>query len=246
MRQTPNPRQRFPFVLRTVGSGGETLGGDLLNWGREHLGVPINEFYGQTECNLIVANCAALFTPTPGSMGRPVPGHEVGVMNASGEMAPAGLEGEIAVRRPDPAMFLGYWNNPEAMAKKFHGEWLLTGDRGRRDEDGRYWFLGRADDVITTAGYRVGPGEIEECLMKHPAVSLAAVVGVPDPVRTEIIKAFIVLKPEQARSAELASEIQDFVRTRLAAHEYPRLMEFVDTLPMTATGKIMRRELRRM
>jgi acetyl-CoA synthetase len=245
MRQTPNPRQRFPFVLRTVGSGGETLGSDLMDWGGEHLGVTINEFYGQTECNLIVANCAALMKPKPGSMGRPVPGHEIGVLDEGGDMAPMGSEGEIAVRRPDPAMFLGYWNNPEATAKKFRGEWLLTGDRGRRDEDGHFWFLGRADDVITTAGYRVGPGEIEECLMKHPAVGLAAVVGVPDLVRTEVIKAFVVLKPGHARSAELVSEIQDFVRTRLAAHEYPRLMEFVDTLPMTATGKIMRRELRR-
>ena len=177
-------------------------------------------------------------------MGRPVPGHEVDVLDERGDLAPMGSEGEIVVRRPDPAMFLGYWNNPEATAKKFHGEWMLTGDRGRRDEDGHFWFLGRADDIITTAGYRVGPGEIEECLMKHPAVGLAAVVGVPDPMRTEVIKAFIVLKSGHARSAELASEIQDFVRTRLAAHEYPRLMEFVDMLPMTATGKIMRRELR--
>jgi acetyl-CoA synthetase len=245
MRQTPNPRERFPFALRTVGSGGETLGGDLLDWGREHLGVTINEFYGQTECNLIVANCAALAMPRLGSMGRAVPGHEVGVLDESGDLAEVGSEGEIAVRRPDPAMFLGYWNNQEATRKKFRGDWLLTGDRGRRDEDGCFWFVGRADDVITTAGYRVGPGEIEECLMKHPAVSLAAVVGVPDPVRTEVIKAFIVLRPDRTRSEELASEIQDFVRIRLAAHEYPRLTEFVDTLPMTATGKIIRRELRR-
>jgi acetyl-CoA synthetase len=194
---------------------------------------------------LIVANCAALMKPKPGSMGRAVPGHRVGVLNEDGDLAPVGSEGEIAGRRPDPVMFLGYWNNPEATAKKFHSEWLLTGDRARRDEDGHLWFLGRADDVITTAGYRVGPGEIEECLMKHPAVGLAAVIGVPDPVRTEVIKAFVVLKPDRARSAELASEIQDFVRTRLAAREYPRLMEFVDTLPTTATGKIMRRELRR-
>jgi acetyl-CoA synthetase len=179
-------------------------------------------------------------------MGRPVPGHEVGVLDEGGVMAPVGSEGEIAVRRPDPVMFLRYWNNSEATAKKFRVEWLLTGDRGRRDQDGHLWFLGRADDVITTAGYRVGPGEIEECLMKHPAVGLAAVVGVPDPVRTEVIKAFVVLKPDHARSAELASEIRDFVRARLAAHEYPRFMEFVDTLPTTATGKIMRRELRRM
>ena len=244
MRQVPHPRQRFSFTLRTVGSGGETLGRELLDWGREHLGVTINEFYGQTECNLIVSNCAALTAPRPGSMGRPVPGHDVVVLDERGNVAPVGVEGEIAVRRPDPVMFLRYWNNPEATDKKFLGEWLLTGDRGRQDEEGQFWFVGRADDVITTAGYRVGPGEIEECLMKHPAVALAAAVGIPDPLRTEVVKAFIVLKPAHAPSQTLATEIQEFVRRQLAAHEYPRLLEFVDALPMTATGKIMRGELR--
>jgi acetyl-CoA synthetase len=244
MRQVPNPRPRFPFAPRTVGSGGETLGGELLDWGREHLGVTVNEFYGQTECNLVVSNCGALMAPRPGSMGRPVPGHDVTVLDDGGCVAPIGAEGEIAVRRPDPVMFLRYWNNPEATAKKFSGEWLLTGDRGRRDGEGHLWYVGRADDVITTAGYRVGPGEIEECLLKHPAVALAAAIGIPDPLRTEVIKACVVLKPTHAPSQELATEIQEFVRTQLAAHEYPRLLEFVDTLPMTATGKIMRRELR--
>ena len=244
MRQIPQPRQRFPFALRTVGSGGETLGPELLDWGREHLGVTVNEFYGQTECNLIVANCAALMAPRPGSMGRAVPGHDVVVLDDRGNVAHAGIEGEIAVRRPDPVMFLRYWNNREATDKKFLGDWLLTGDRCRQDDEGHFWFVGRADDVITTAGYRVGPGEIEECLMKHPAVALAAAVGIPDPLRTEVIKAFIVLKPTYAPSEGLATEIQEFVKRQLAAHEYPRLLEFVDTLPMTATGKIMRGELR--
>jgi acetyl-CoA synthetase len=244
MRQVPEPRQRFSFALRTVGSGGETLGRELLDWGREHLGVTVNEFYGQTECNLIVANCAALTAPRPGSMGRPVPGHDVVVLDDRGNVSPAGVEGEIAVRRPDPVMFLRYWNNPEATDKKFLGEWLLTGDRGRQDEEGHFWFVGRADDVITTAGYRVGPGEIEECLMKHPAVALAAAVGIPDPLRTEVVKAFIVLKPIHAPSQGLATDIQEFVKRQLAAHEYPRLLEFVEALPMTATGKIMRGELR--
>ena len=244
MRQVPQPRQRFSFALRTVGSGGETLGRELLDWGREHLGVTVNEFYGQTECNLVVANCAALTTPRPGSMGRPVPGHDVVVLDDRGNVAPAGIEGEIAVCRPDPVMFLRYWNNPEATDKKFLGEWLLTGDRGRQDEEGHFWFVGRVDDVITTAGYRVGPGEIEECLMKHPAVALAAAVGIPDPLRTEVVKAFIVLKPTHAPSQGLATEIQEFVKRQLAAHEYPRLLEFVEALPMTATGKIMRGELR--
>jgi len=244
MRQIPQPRQRFPFALRTVGSGGETLGPELLDWGREHLGVTVNEFYGQTECNLIVANCAALTAPRPGSMGRAVPGHDVVVLDDRGNVAHAGIEGEIAVRRPDPVMFLRYWNNREATDKKFLGDWLLTGDRCRQDDEGHFWFVGRADDVITTAGYRVGPGEIEECLMKHPAVALAAAVGIPDLLRTEVIKAFIVLKPTYAPSEGLATEIQEFVKRQLAAHEYPRLLEFVDTLPMTATGKIMRGELR--
>ena len=202
MRQIPQPRQRFPFALRTVGSGGETLGPELLDWGREHLGVTVNEFYGQTECNLIVANCAALMAPRPGSMGRAVPGHDVIVLDDRGNVAHAGIEGEIAVRRPDPVMFLRYWNNREATDKKFLGDWLLTGDRCRQDDEGHFWFVGRADDVITTAGYRVGPGEIEECLMKHPAVALAAAVGIPDPLRTEVIKAFIVLKATYAPSEE--------------------------------------------
>jgi acetyl-CoA synthetase len=244
MRQVPNPKECHDFALRSVGSGGETLGGELLDWGRQTFGVTINEFYGQTECNLIVANCAALMAPRPGSMGRPVPGHEVAIVDGDGNLLTAGTEGEIAVRRPDPVMFLRYWNNPQATAAKFKGEWLLTGDRGRRDAEDYIWFVGRADDVITSAGYRIGPGEIEDCLMKHPAVGLAAAIGVPDPVRTEVVKAFIVLKPGHVASPALESEIRDFVRRRLAGHEYPRLIEFLEALPMTATGKIIRRDLR--
>jgi acetyl-CoA synthetase len=182
--------------------------------------------------------------PKPGSMGRPVPGHVVAILGEAGDVCVPGVEGEIAVRRPDPVMFLRYWNNPEATTRKFSGDWMLTGDRGRSDEDGQVWFVGRADDVITSAGYRIGPGEIEECLMKHPAVALAAAVGIPDPLRTEVVKAFVVLKPSHAPSRDLATEIQEFVKAKLAAHEYPRLVEFIDSLPMTATGKIMRRELR--
>jgi acetyl-CoA synthetase len=246
MRQVPRPTERHSFSLRSVGSGGETLGAELLDWGRETLSLTINEFYGQTECNLVVANCGAIMAPRAGSMGRPVPGHDVAILDEGGNILPAGVEGEIAIRGPDPVMFLGYWNNLEATAKKFSGEWLLTGDRGRRDEDGYLWFVGRADDVITSAGYRIGPGEVEDCLMKHPAVALAAAVGIPDAVRTEIVKAFVVLKPGHPPSDALAAQIQEFVKNRLAAHEYPRLVEFIEALPMTATGKIMRRELRQM
>jgi acetyl-CoA synthetase len=244
MRQMANPRARHAIALRTVGSGGEPLGAELIVWGRAALGVTINEFYGQTECNLVLGNCAGIMPVKPGSMGRPIPGHAVAVIDDNGAPVPPGASGAIAIRRPDPVMFLGYWKNEAATAAKFIGEWMTTGDLGRVDEDGYFWFLGREDDVITSGAYRIGPGEIEDCLLKHPAVALAAAVGVPDPLRTEIVKAFVVTKPGHAGDADLARAIQDFVRTRLAAHEYPREIEFVSELPMTATGKIVRRVLR--
>jgi acetyl-CoA synthetase len=231
--------------LRSVGSGGETLGDELLEWGRETFGVTIDEFYGQTECNLVVSNNDALFPVRPGSMGRAVPGHDVRIVDEAGRELPRGQAGNIAVRRPDPVMFLGYWNKPEATAEKFAGDFMLTGDLGRQDEDGYFWYLGRNDDVITSAGYRIGPGEIENCLIKHPAVAMVGVVGVPDPVRTEVVKAWVVLRPGHAPTEALAQELQEFVRARLAAHEYPRHVAFTDALPMTVTGKIIRRELRR-
>ena len=156
------------------------------------------------------------------------------------------LIGEIAVKRPDPVMFLEYWQNPEATLKKYIGDWLLTGDTAKKDEDGYFWFNGRKDDVITSAGYRIGPAEIEDCLMKHPSVAMVAVVGSPDEVRTEIVKAFVVLKPEETPGPDVEEDIKTFVKTRLAAHEYPREIEFVNELPMTATGKIMRRELKKL
>lgn len=244
MRQVANPRARHAIALRTVGSGGEPLGAELGAWGRATLGVTINEFYGQTECNLVLGNCATIMPVKPGSMGRPIPGHAVAVIDENGSPVPRGTPGAIAIRSPDPVMFLGYWKNEAASAAKFIGEWLTTGDLGRVDEDGYFWFLGREDDVITSGAYRIGPGEIEDCLLKHPAAALAAAVGVPDPLRTEIVKAFVVTKPGHAGDAVLARAIQDFVRTRLAAHEYPRQIEFVSELPMTATGKIVRRVLR--
>jgi len=243
MRQVPDPG-RWGLDLRSVGSGGEPLGQGLLDWGREALGVTINEFYGQTECNLVVGNCAEAMAVKPGAMGRAIPGHEVAVVDENGAVLAPGTLGNIAVRRPDPVMFLEYWNQPDATAEKFRGDWMLTGDQGRQDEEGYFWFVGRDDDVITTAGYRVGPGEVEDCLAKHPAVALAAVVGLPDPVRTERVTAFVVLKGDQTASEALATEIQSFVKTRLAAHAYPREVRFVDSLPITATGKIRRRDLR--
>ena len=235
--------------LRSIGSGGETLGGELLEWGRETFGVTINEFYGQTECNPVVSNSSEILAVRPGSMGRAVPGHTVGVISESGDELPAGQVGEIAVLRPDPVMFLEYWRRPDATRDKFSGSgsdrrWMRTGDLGRVDDDGYLWYVGRSDDVITSGGYRIGPGEIEDCLIRHPAVALAAAVGVPDPIRTEIVKAYLVLKPGHVPSEALTDEIRTFVRTRLAAHEYPREIEYLAELPMTATGKVMRRELR--
>ncbi|WP_119166452.1 acyl-CoA synthetase [Algihabitans albus] len=244
LRRVERPAARWKLKVRSIGSGGETLGAGLLDWGRATFGVPINEFYGQTECNLVVANCAGLMPVKPGAMGRAVPGHEVAVLDEAGQPLPVGVQGTVAVRRPDPVMFLGYWNNPEATAKKFAGDWLLTGDQARLDEEGYFHFVGRDDDVITSGGYRIGPGEIEDCLIRHPAVALAAAVGVPDDLRTERVKAFIVLAEGHRPSQSLEREIQDYVKTRLAAHEYPREVEFLDALPMTATGKIIRKELK--
>jgi acetyl-CoA synthetase len=243
MRQADSGKPRSAS-LRTVASGGETLGGELLDWGRATFGLTINEFYGQTECNLLVGNAAGLFPVRPGSMGRAIPGHDIRIVDAEGGIVRHGESGLVGVRRPDPVMFLEYWRNEAATREKIAGEFLITGDLARQDEDGYFWFVGRSDDLITSAGYRIGPTEIEDCLMKHQAVALAAVVGVPDPVRTELVKAFLVLKPGHAASPALASEIQDFVKIRLAAYEYPRLVEFVEALPMTTTGKIIRRALR--
>ncbi|MEM6664824.1 MAG: AMP-binding protein [Pseudomonadota bacterium] len=230
--------------LRTVGSGGESLGKAAYHWAREALGLTINEFYGQTECNLVLSSCSRIDVSRPGAIGKAVPGHTVGIVNAEGEELPPGSPGEIAIKAPDPVMFLSYWNRPDAMAEKFAGNWMLTGDQGVMDEDGYVSFVGRTDDIITSAGYRIGPGEIEDCLVGHPAIKLAAAVGVPDPVRTEIVKAFVVLKPGELPSDELKSSIRDHVRSRLSAHEYPREIDFRDSLPLTSTGKVIRRALR--
>ena len=246
MRQVKDPQSRHRYRMHSIGSGGETLGEELLDWGRDVMGLTINEFYGQTECNLIVGCCADIMEIRPGSMGRAIPGHVVDVVDEQGQPVKEGVVGEIAVKRPDPVMFLEYWQNPEATRSKFINDWLLTGDLAQKDADGYLWFNGRQDDVITSAGYRIGPAEIEDCLMKHPAVALVAVVGSPDAVRTEIVKAFIVPKADVTPGPEVAENIKSFVKTRLAAHEYPREIEFVTELPMTATGKIMRRELKKL
>ncbi len=251
MRQVPADA-RPSVAVRSVASGGETLGAELIDWGREALGVTINEFYGQTECNMVVSSCAALEPAEPGVMGRPAPGHEVVVVDAeNGNVLPAGEEGAIAVRAPDPVMFLGYWNRPEATAEKFvtgdvHDGWMLMGDRGVLEGDGRIRFVGRDDDVISSAGYRIGPAEVEDCLLRHPAVQLAGVIGWPDPLRGHVVAAFIVPAEGVAPSDDLAEEIAHFVKARLAAHEYPRIVRFIDEMPMTTTGKIIRGRLRQL
>ncbi len=244
LRQVNAPRARFDLRLRTLASGGEALGEETYNWGREALGLTINEFYGQTECNLVVASCAAIGLSRSGSMGKPVPGHDVAVIRADGGLCAPEELGQVAVRRPDPVMFLSYWNKPEATVAKFIGDWMTTGDQGHVDADGYIHFVGRDDDVITSSGYRIGPGEIEDCLIQHEAVLLAAAVGKPDALRTEIVKAFVVLKPGYSESEALAQDIQAFVRTRLSAHEYPREIAFIAELPLTTTGKVIRRMLR--
>jgi acetyl-CoA synthetase len=230
--------------LRSIFTGGETLGVELLEWVRTTFGIEAHEVFGQTECNLVVGNNANLFPIRPGSMGKATPGFDVRIIEENGNELPRGERGIIGVRQPNPVTMIEYWKNPEATARKFVGQFLLTGDLGRQDADGYFWYVSREDDVITSAGYRIGPAEIEDTLLKHPAVAMSAVVGIPDPVRTESIKAWIVLRPGFAASEGLAREIQDFVKVQLAAHEYPRFVQFTDSLPMTATGKVLRRELR--
>ena len=245
MRQVEKPRDRFGYDLRAVSTGGEAMGEELLSWGRDTFGTTISEGYGQTEMNLMLLNSPDWFEVRPGSCGRACPGRRVAVVDRNGDPVPAGEEGQIAGWRYDPIVMLEYWRNPEATERKYAGDWLLTGDLGRMDEDGYVFFKSRDDDVITSGGYRIGPGEIEECLMKHPAVAMVGVVGVPDKVRTEIVKAFVQLRPGVEASEALKGELAQYVKTRLAAHEYPREVEFVSELPLTTTGKIMRRELRR-
>ena len=244
LRAAPNPKGRHAINMRSMGSGGESLGAETYEWGKSAFGLVINEFYGQTECNIVLAACNAIGVSKAGAIGKPVAGHTVGIIDSNGNELKAGETGQIAVKRPDPVMFLEYWGKPEETRDKFIGDWMTTGDQGVMDDEGYVSFVGRDDDVITSAGFRIGPGEIEDCLIRHPAVALAAAVGKPDALRTEIVKAFIVLKKGFAASDELASDIQGFVKTRLSAHEYPREVAFIDDMPMTTTGKVIRRLLR--
>jgi acetyl-CoA synthetase len=240
MRQSPPD---MPLKVRSIGSGGESLGTALSDWAAAHLGAPVNEIYGQTECNLVLATVHGLMEVRDGAMGLPVPGHDVALIDAEGRPVAPGQIGEIAVRRPDPVMFLEYWNKPDKTAGKFAGDWMRTGDLATQDADGYFTYVSRDDDVITSAGYRIGPTEIENCLTGHPDVVMAAVIGVPDPVRTEVVKAFVVLR-DGASWEGLEPALIQRVRDRVSPHVAPRHVVRVDALPMTATGKIMRRALR--
>ncbi len=249
MKAVPEPRKRFDLNLRSIMSAGESVGVTVIEWAREQLGVTINEMFGQTEINYVVGNCQAAWPVKPGSIGRPYPGHRVAIIDEAGNERPRGELGEIAVNRacnglPDAVFFLEYWKNPQATKDKFIGDWGCTGDQGRMDEDGYIWYQGRSDDVIKSSGYRIGPAEIESCLVKHPAVQNAAVIGKPDAARGAIVKAFIVLQPGNSPTAALEEEIRQHVRGRLAPYEYPREIEFIAELPMTTTGKVQRKVLR--
>ena len=250
MKAFPRPRDVFDVNLRSIMSAGEAVGTAVFDWARDALGVTINEMFGQTEMNYIVGNSHTLWPAKPGSMGRPYPGHRIALLDDDGNEVPRGEPGDVAIHRiapdgtPDPIFFLEYFGNPEATRKKYSGDWCRTGDVAVCDEDGYLWYQGRADDMFKAAGYRIGPSEIENCLVRHPAVVNAAVVPSPDKVRGNVVKAFIVLASGYAPSPALEADIAQHVRAHLAPYEYPKEIEFVDALPMTTTGKVQRKVLR--
>ncbi|RYF42394.1 MAG: AMP-binding protein, partial [Comamonadaceae bacterium] len=270
MKAYPKPQERFKLKLQAMMSAGEAVGDAVFAYCQEQLGITVNEMFGQTEINYVVGNCSMNgktaggigWPARPGSMGRPYPGHRVAVIDDEGNECPVGVPGDVAVNRfdvhghPDPIFFLGYWKNDAATARKHTGDWCRTGDLASRDADGYLWYQGRADDVFKAAGYRIGPSEIENCLVKHPAVINAAVVPKPDAERGATVKAFVVLAPDFVASralaagtsadfdAKLIAELQLHVKGKLAPYEYPKEIEFIDALPMTTTGKVQRRVLR--
>jgi len=270
MKAYPEPEKQFNLKLQAMMSAGEAVGDAVFAYCREHLGVTVNEMFGQTEINYVVGNCsmngnteAGIGWPAkPGSMGRGYPGHRVAVIDEEGNECAVGVPGDVAVNRydvdghPDPIFFLGYWKNDTATRNKYTGDWCRTGDLAARDKDGYLWYQGRADDVFKAAGYRIGPSEIENCLVKHPAVINAAVVPKPDRERGALVKAFVVLAPDYAATraqsgsgsgdfdAQLIAQLQLHVKDKLAPYEYPKEIEFIDALPMTTTGKVQRRMLR--
>jgi len=245
LARIPAPRERWPTLgLRAIGTGGEPCPSAVLDWAERELGIPVNEFYGLTEVNHLVGNCRRLYPARPGSMGKTYPGHHLCILGDDGHPAPAGSVGQIAARRDDPTLFIEYWRQPERTAAMFLGDWALTGDYARVDEDGYFWYEGRRDDLIKSAGYRIGPAEVEDSLVSHPAVEEAAVVGAADAERGQIVKAYVRLTAGWNASEALAEALRVHVRNNLAVYKYPRLIEFVDAFPLTTTGKISRKDLR--
>ncbi len=263
MKAVPEPRRQYRLNVQAIMSAGEAVGDAVFAYCEQQLGVTVNEMFGQTEINYIVGNCARLYPARPGSMGKGYPGHRVAVIDDEGNECAVGVPGDVAVHRldrhghPDPIFFLGYWKNESATLGKYTGDpansWCRTGDLATRDAEGYLWYQGRSDDVFKAAGYRIGPSEIENCLVKHPAVANAAVVPKPDPERGAVVKAFVVLAREYMDAqrevetvvrARLVKELQAHVKGKLAPYEYPKEIEFVETLPMTTTGKVQRRILR--
>lgn len=264
MKAVPHPREHYQLQLRAIMSAGEAVGDAVFAYCRDELGVIVNEMFGQTEINYVVGNCgrsldsigkpASGWPARPGSMGRAYPGHRIAVIDDEGRECPRGVPGDVAVHRldvhgqPDPVFFLGYWKNPEATRNKFTGDpansWCRTGDTAVMDEDGYLWYQGRSDDVFKAAGYRIGPSEVENCLVKHPAVANAAVVPKPDAERGAVVKAYVVLAAGHAAGDALVVALQQHVKGKLAPYEYPKEIEFIDALPMTTTGKVQRRVLR--
>ncbi len=252
MKSVDDPRAWYQLKLRSLMSAGEAVGDTVFDWCREALGVTVNEMFGQTEMNYIVGNSHQKWPALAGSMGRPYPGHQVAVIDDDGNVLPEGDTGDVAIHRrdihgdADPVFFLEYWRNPGATRNKFAGAWCRTGDLATADPDGYLWYQGRADDMFKAAGYRIGPSEIENCLVRHPAVANVAVVPKPDAERGALVKAFIVLASGYESSSALIAELQLHVRGKLAPYEYPKEIEFIDQLPMTTTGKVQRRVLREM
>jgi acetyl-CoA synthetase len=261
MKAVPEVKGHYRLKLQAMMSAGEAVGDAVFAYVQQQMGVTVNEMFGQTEINYVVGNCTRLWPAKPGSMGKGYPGHQVAIIDEAGQLCPPGTPGEVAVNRfdvhgqPDPVFFLGYWNNDKATKAKYTGDWCRTGDMAVADEDGYLWYQGRTDDMFKAAGYRIGPGEIENCLVKHPAVANAAVVPKPDKDRGALVKAYVVMSPDwQSRRPagpgqtafddEVRRELQAHVRGLLAPYEYPKEIEFIDQLPMTTTGKVQRRVLR--
>jgi acetyl-CoA synthetase len=245
LAQVERPRERWRDLrLRTVWTGGEPLPGETLRWLTSELGVACNEGYGLTEVNHMIGNCARLRPAKPGSMGFELPGHWAYLVDEHGREVPQGEPGEIVTREECATLFKGYWGRPDLTADMRLGPWVRTRDLAVKDADGYYFYRGRTDDLIKSAGFRIGPAEIEDCLASHPAVADSGVIGVPDPERGQIVKAYVLLKPGFTGSTELSQSLQKHVRDHLGGFKAPRIVEFVGELPVTTSGKVSRKELR--